>query len=103
MTGIDALEGSGLPEGDVVESKELETRIGPAEVGEYAQSLLLGVREMAVGSGCTYLAYLLELAVIEASDLASGRLPSRVSPVTVSARGQPELEEILRRILHARG
>ena len=77
----------------------------PSHVGEFAQSIMLELRQMALGARCTYLAYLLELALIEASDLAAGRAPSSVAGGVSSnqnAEGGPDLDEIVQRILTAK-
>ena len=74
-----------------------------ADFGEYAQSILLELRAMALQTRCTYLAYLLELALIEASDLEAGRAPSTVATQSVEGIAAPDLAEIARRILSARG
>lgn len=69
------------------------------EVGEFTQTMLLELRTMAVGARCTYLAYLLELALIEASDLAAGRRPASFHAGHGAAQRHADVAEIARRIL----
>ena len=90
------------PESEETETVTFDGKMiaGPTQVAEYTQALLLELREMALSSRCTYLAYLLELAVIEASDIANGQTPSRL--VQPSPAREPDAEEATRRILGAR-
>ena len=88
---------------EAIDDEATKDRMEPraAEVGDFAQTMLLELRQMARRSGCAYLAYLLELSMIEASDLAAGRPPSPVAPVSVAPAERPDFEEVLRRIMAA--
>ena len=69
------------------------------DVGEMTQTMAMELRDLAVRAHCTYLAYLLELAAIEASDLASGRPPSSFRAMHGAVEPHPDVEAIADRIL----
>jgi hypothetical protein len=46
--------------------------VDPKQVAEYCEEILTGLRDMAHGSGHTFLAYLIQVAVEEAKIQASG-------------------------------
>lgn len=50
-----------------------------AETLDYIQSMLGQLRGMAEAERCDMLAYLIEMAYLEASDVLRGERPSRVS------------------------
>jgi hypothetical protein len=50
-----------------------------AETLDYMQSMLGELRIMAQSEGCDMLAYLIEMAYIEASDIVRGDRPSTIS------------------------
>jgi hypothetical protein len=49
------------------------------ETLDYAQSMLAQLRTMAKNEGCDMLAYLIEMAYVEASDILRAERPSQVS------------------------
>lgn len=50
-----------------------------AETLDYMQSMLGQLRTMAQAERCDMLAYLIEMAYLEASDILRGERPSRIS------------------------
>ena len=50
-----------------------------AETLDYVQSMLGQLRNMAETERCDMLAYLIEMAYVEASDIARGERPSRIA------------------------
>ena len=49
------------------------------ETLDYMQSMLAQLRSMAEAERCDMLAYLIEMAYVEASDIVRGERPSRIS------------------------
>ncbi len=49
------------------------------ETLDYVQSMLGQLRSMADGERCDFLAYLIEMAYIEAGDIIRGERPSRLA------------------------
>ena len=74
-------------------------RIDRVEVAEYMQSILLELRTMAREADCGFLTYTLELALIEASDVAAGKVPVGVAETTAAPPRTPTPEEIVERVL----
>lgn len=54
---------------------------------DYIQSMLGQLRQMAEAERCDMLAYLVEMAYVEASDIIRGERPLRVSNGNGSGRG----------------
>jgi hypothetical protein len=50
-----------------------------AETLDYIQSMLGQLRKMAEAERCDMLAYLIEMAYVEASDIVRGEKPSRIA------------------------
>jgi hypothetical protein len=50
-----------------------------AETLDYIQSMLGQLRKMAETEDCVMLAYLIEMAYVEASDVVRGERPSRIA------------------------
>ena len=55
---------------------------------DYLQSMLREMREIAQAERCDMLAYLIEMAYVEASDIIRGERPMRVRPSVPVARSQ---------------
>lgn len=71
------------------------------ETADYIQSMLLELRAMSRRADLDFLTYALEIALIEASDLAAGKEPKRMptlGPGTQQPR-TPSAEEIVRQVL----
>ena len=83
----------------LVRSAEEPARASARDVGELTQTMAGELRDLAVQARCTYLAYLLELAMIEASDLAAGRPPSGFAAKHGGVEPHPDIERIAERIL----
>lgn len=72
-----------------------------AQTADYIQTMLLELRALAQRADLDFLTYALEIALIEASDLAAGKAPERMpalGPKTQRPR-TPSPEEIVRQVL----
>lgn len=87
---------------DTALSLPTNVRAGTREVGEYTRDMLLELRGLAVKAGCSYLAYLVELALIESSNLAAGRAPSGFAARQGTERPEVDVDAIVERILAAK-
>ena len=72
-------------------------------VGRFAEPLLVELRTLASRSGCHYLCYLLDMAAMEASDLATARPPSPIAAPSVPIHRTPDPDEIARLVLELEG
>jgi hypothetical protein len=57
---------------------QLHPRKKRTDTLDYIQSMLGQLRRMAEDDGCDMLAYLIEMAYVEASDILRGERPSRI-------------------------
>lgn len=57
---------------------------GRAEALDYIKTMLGQLRTMAEAERCDMLTYLIEMAYVEANDIARGERPARLSPLADS-------------------
>ena len=75
-------------------------RADQAEVADYIQTLLLELRLLSRRADLQFLTYALEIALIEASDIASGKAPTAfLERDAASASPAVAPEELVRRVL----
>jgi hypothetical protein len=71
---------------------KVEIPAGNREALEYIQSMLGQLRIMADAEGCDFLAYMIEMAYIEAGDIARGLRPRRVGEEKAGTAGNSKQE-----------
>ena len=75
-----------------------------AQVADYVQCMLMELRSMCRARRMGFLTHLIEMAMIEAADIASGALPGQVA-MNENMSNRPRSlspDEIAARVLHAR-
>lgn len=73
-------------------------------MADYMQTMVLQLRDMAQAADMDFMCYLLEMAAIEASDVAGGKVPARMPALDPTAPPRtPSPEEIVRRVLFEKG